>query len=444
MLALTTLAFLAFIGVCSSEPSDCSYAALLTHLNITPANDLLTIMRPVKNWRTPTTVMIDMLLYGILEVDEKSQTLTTHIWIKMTWTNELLTWNFSDFCGIRQIAVPRSRLWIPDIQIAEDASDTSSISESHIVNVYHNGLLMANTRQRLTSTCRLDLKLFPFDSQSCKMSLGSMSSAVDTLILDTTLSDTTLTNISEQTMVTKGEWELNAVEVQKAFFHSNGNQSTLEYTFTISRKPMLYVINLIVPLFYFLILDLASFFISEARGEKLSFKVTVLLSISVLLLILKDMLPSTEQNLPQIASYCVAVFALVGLSVLEAMLVSYLFDLDARCATHCGQEAETVDDGEDIQLEVDYKKEPNDAEEFPQKSDLPLDRSNGRDLLKQLLEEVKAARQKAEKQEKDKMKPGRYRTLAEYIDSVFFTLYFLTVVGYLMYVAIVWVSQVVE
>lgn len=68
----------------------------------------------------------------------------------------------------------------------------------------------------------------------------------------------------------------------------------------MSRKPILYVINLIVPLFYLLVLDLASFFISEARGEKLSFKVTVLLSISVLLLILQDMLPSTEERLPMI------------------------------------------------------------------------------------------------------------------------------------------------
>lgn len=63
---------------------------------------------------------------------------------------------------------------------------------------------------------------------------------------------------------------------------------------------MLYVIIFIMPLFYFLVLDLASFFISEARGEKLSFKVTILLSISVLLLILKDMLPSTEDKLPKI------------------------------------------------------------------------------------------------------------------------------------------------
>lgn len=112
---------------------------------------------------------------------------------------------------------------------------------------------------------------------------------------------------------------------------------------------------------YLLVLDLASFFISVDSGEKFGFKVTVLLSISVLLLILKDILPSTELDLPIIgeqifltssqsltcsvaahvalidlylfipANLCVAVFTLVWLSVLESMLVSFLFKLDDCC-----------------------------------------------------------------------------------------------------------------
>lgn len=69
---------------------------------------------------------------------------------------------------------------------------------------------------------------------------------------------------------------------------------------TLERRPLLYVINFVVPLVYLLVLDLGTFFISESRNEKLSFKVTVLLSISVLLLILKDILPSTEIHLPVI------------------------------------------------------------------------------------------------------------------------------------------------
>lgn len=69
---------------------------------------------------------------------------------------------------------------------------------------------------------------------------------------------------------------------------------------TLERKPFLYIINFIIPLVYLLFLDLASFSISVDSGEKFGFKVTVLLSISVLLLILKDILPSTEVDMPVI------------------------------------------------------------------------------------------------------------------------------------------------
>jgi len=63
---------------------------------------------------------------------------------------------------------------------------------------------------------------------------------------------------------------------------------------------MLYFINLIVPLFFLLVLDLASFFICEAGGEKLSFKVTVLLAVTVMQLILNEILPSSSDKVPLI------------------------------------------------------------------------------------------------------------------------------------------------
>ncbi|XP_035510178.1 5-hydroxytryptamine receptor 3A-like [Morone saxatilis] len=330
MSALRVATFIALIGISSSQTSDCSYLGLLKHLNLTSTNEVLQIMRPVKNWTTSTLVQVDMLLYGILQVDEMSQTVTSHIWIEMSWMNEFLTWNSSDFCGIEKFTVPMSSLWTPDVTILEDASDTSSIYRSPLSQVT-SGWVYTTTRQRLTFTCQMKLKDFPFDTQKCTITFSSMTSDAGVIYLGTVKNDTALTIASETFMVTQGEWEL----------------------IIMMRKPMLYVVILIVPLFYLLILDLASFFISEARGEKLSFKVTVLLSISVLLLILHDMLPSTEENLPMMAVYCVVTFALVGISLLEAMLVSFLFDLDC----YCGQKTRSsVNAQEEIQLEADFDK----------------------------------------------------------------------------------------
>lgn len=122
----------------------------------------------------------------------------------------------------------------------------------------------------------------------------------------------------------------------------------------MKRRPLLYVINFLLPIGFFLTLDLASFFIADHRGEKLGFKVTVLLAISVLLLILNDILPSMSNKTPVIgtdasgggrgrrlpeskgcsallllspaATYCIVIFALMLLSLLETILVTHLMD----------------------------------------------------------------------------------------------------------------------
>lgn len=123
----------------------------------------------------------------------------------------------------------------------------------------------------------------------------------------------------------------------------------------MKRRPLLYVINFLLPIVFFLTLDLASFFIADHRGEKLGFKVTVLLAISVLLLILNDILPSMSNKTPLIgtdararmlphrhtipavplslflaATYCIVIFALMLLSLLETILVTYLMDKNSQ------------------------------------------------------------------------------------------------------------------
>uniref|UniRef100_A0A4W6DVA1 Neurotransmitter-gated ion-channel ligand-binding domain-containing protein n=1 Tax=Lates calcarifer TaxID=8187 RepID=A0A4W6DVA1_LATCA len=371
MSALRTLAFLAFLGVSSSQTLDCSYLGLLSHLNLMTTNEVLSIMRPVKNWTSSTLVELDMLMYGILGVDEKTQTVTSHIWLQMRWKNEFLTWNPSDFCEIYMLTVPRSKLWIPDVNIREDASDTGSVQQSPLVSLYPSGFVYANGRKRLTFTCQLRLFKFPFDTQNCNITFSS------------------------------------ANYDGKSFFTSRICHGA---------------------------------YLSEARGEKLGFKVTVLLSISVLLLILQDMLPSTEDTLPMIANYCVGVFALVGISVLEAMLICFLMDLD----DYLNKKVEkSVNTQVEIQLETSCHKEPAGAEGrgqvSPVKSHLPADCPRDHDLLRLILEEVKAARQEAGRKDEKKKKPGRYERLALIIDPVFFALYLLTIIVFLVFIYHGWV-----
>ncbi|GLD70923.1 5-hydroxytryptamine receptor 3A-like protein [Lates japonicus] len=107
----------------------------------------------------------------------------------------------------------------------------------------------------------------------------------------------------------------------------------------MKRRSVLYIVNFILPVLFFLGLDLASFLISDNGGEKLSFKVTVLLAVTVLQLILNEILPASSNRIPLVAVYCIGIFALMMLSLLETIFVMYLMEKDSA-----SQDSETDED----------------------------------------------------------------------------------------------------
>ncbi|KAM8823986.1 5-hydroxytryptamine receptor 3A [Synchiropus picturatus] len=427
---VAVVALSALVVVSGHLNLNCSYMGLTKYLKLTSATDDLSIIRPVLDWRHATAVSVDMLIYGILGVDEMTQTVTTHVWILVGWTNEILTWNASEFCGISSLSVPRTMIWNPDLYILEDSSDGGTLVKGPMVILDSMGEAASFITGKLTTVCSLNLRLYPFDIQNCNISFMSLSMSEDELQLGLLKEEVIKKQLSSRVLITKGEWELIKMDVLQSSQEGIMNKSQLRYEVTLKRKPMLHIINFIVPLFYLLILDLASFFISHSSGEKLSFKVTVLLSISVLLLILQDMLPSTEDQLPLIASYCIGIFALVGVSLLECMLMCFLCNLDELCAKrsqkrgnsdkdiHTG-EAAVVSEQVDLQLR---KPAP------------PSDR----DLLAMILQEVKTAEEEVVNAEKT---TGCYAKVARIIDVIFFSLYLLTAIVFFTSFYFYWVPS---
>ncbi|MEQ2221900.1 hypothetical protein ILYODFUR_020396 [Ilyodon furcidens] len=76
-------------------------------------------VRPVHNWTSSTTVYIDLILQSVLNVDGKTQTITTSIWYRQIWKDEFLVWDPEDFDGITELSLSSDAIWVPDIIVAE-------------------------------------------------------------------------------------------------------------------------------------------------------------------------------------------------------------------------------------------------------------------------------------------------------------------------------------
>lgn len=94
-------------------------------------------------------LLVNKLITDVSMQDEKFQTLTSQVWLEMVrggaavlfvcsrcttvvvataallsssqfWDNEFLTWEPEEFCGITNLQIPASMLWIPDVNVKEE------------------------------------------------------------------------------------------------------------------------------------------------------------------------------------------------------------------------------------------------------------------------------------------------------------------------------------
>ncbi|XP_048042648.1 5-hydroxytryptamine receptor 3A-like [Megalobrama amblycephala] len=409
--------YLASVGWVSAA-GNCSYKELIEHLGLDNSDVQMTSLRPVRNWTTPTTVFMNLLVTSITEVNEKAQSISTQITVTYGWHNEFTVWNRNDFCGIFLCSVKKDMIWTPDISIIESIKTEFATTECQYVQLQDQGIIVTSNTLALTTACKMNLDQFPFDIQSCNFTLQSPIHSSRELMIRPFSDASFLTLNSKKAFQTQGEWELLSINI------STGNASTLGeeqdqliYTITMKRKPFLYVINFLMPVFYFLVLDLASFFIDSNGGEKLSFKVTLLLAISVLLLLLKDMLPSTANDIPLIGIYCVVIFTLMAISVLETIFVNFLMakgnQTDSAAPVVCTSAlSDTIKD----------TNGPSDS-----MADHSEERPYTLNALKQILMEFQAAAH----QNQQERKPLCWTRVATIIDVIFFVLYITTVIVFL-------------
>ncbi|CAK6969707.1 -hydroxytryptamine receptor 3A-like isoform X1 [Scomber scombrus] len=309
---------------------NCSYQDVLTHLNLTQNNELYSMTRPVKNYKQPTRVSLEVALYAILDVVEKEQKFIPYVWTVMRWHNEYISWDPNEFCGIDNVSLPTNILWQPDLTI-EEMTEKDKAPPSPFLSINDKGYVEVQNDQVLVSTCRMHIYNFPFDIQSCNLSFKSVIHTGGELKLKAVVTSEEATEWSREVMKTQYEWLfINITTTETILDHFGLDQSMIVYTVTMRRRSVLYIINFLLPILFFLCLDFASFLISDNGGEKLSFKITVLLAVTVMQIILNEVLPSSSNRAPLIAIYCIGVFGLMLLSLLETIVVMYLMKKDSE------------------------------------------------------------------------------------------------------------------
>ncbi|XP_028277561.1 neuronal acetylcholine receptor subunit alpha-2-like [Parambassis ranga] len=275
--------------------------------------------RPAQNTTDVVIVKFGLSIAQLIDVDEKNQMMTTNVWLKQEWTDYKLQWSPSDFDNVTSIRVPSELIWVPDIVLYNNADGEFAVTHMTKAQLFHTGRVRWVPPAIYKSSCSIDVTFFPFDHQSCKMKFGSWTYDRAKIDLEPFENTVDLKDYWES-----GEWAIvNAVGTYntKKYDCCHEIYPDITYYFVIRRLPLFYTINLIIPCLLISCLTVLVFYLPSDCGEKITLCISVLLSLTVFLLLITEIIPSTSLVIPLIGEYLLFTMIFVTLSIIITVFV---------------------------------------------------------------------------------------------------------------------------
>ena len=155
-----------------------------------------------------------------------------------------------------------------------------------------------------TTTCEIDITYYPFDQQTCSMNFANWAYRYNQVSLNSTVDKVDTLPYSPN-----GEWDLTHTEtiVSNMVVAPNEMFNGVQFVFHFQRKPLYYVMNVILPAAVMSVLVLLVYWLPPDSGEKVSMAVTLLLSYTVFLLMISENVPRISTSVPLISKFIEAI-----------------------------------------------------------------------------------------------------------------------------------------
>uniref|UniRef100_A0A8D3DU28 Cholinergic receptor, nicotinic, alpha 4b n=1 Tax=Scophthalmus maximus TaxID=52904 RepID=A0A8D3DU28_SCOMX len=272
------------------------------------------LSRPVQN--TSDTVLVHFGLSIAQLIDVYVNTINV---LPQEWNDYKLRWNPEEYENVTSIRIPSEIIWRPDIVLYNNADGDFAVTHLTKAHLFHDGRIKWMPPAIYKSSCSIDVTFFPFDQQSCKMKFGSWTYDRAKIDLINVASD-----VDQMDYWESGEWVIiNAVGKYntKKYECCTEIYADITYYFIIRRLPLFYTINLIIPCLLISCLTVLVFYLPSQCGEKITLCISVLLSLTVFLLLITEIIPSTSLVIPLIGEYLLFTMVFVTLSIVITVFV---------------------------------------------------------------------------------------------------------------------------
>ncbi|XP_060072701.1 neuronal acetylcholine receptor subunit beta-3-like [Ylistrum balloti] len=275
--------------------------------------------RPVYNLSDSINVSLEMFLISIIDLDEVTGTITLNCAISMVWTDDQLVWNQSDFAGITSFVFNSSYVWKPRVYISTSSDDLTDFSfDAFDVRVYSNGTITSTPGRHVRSSCLFDMTKFPSDSQLCTLQVIPWTHPASEMTFIIANPEINLAYYKSN-----GEWDIDWTSVTNNT-DSGTLYSVIDFSIHLTRRSAYFLVSMTTPVLLLCYLNPFVFLLPAPSGERISYTITIFLSLAVYMTIIGD-------NMPQISEPMAGISYFLLVAMLYSSLLILLTIFTLRC-----------------------------------------------------------------------------------------------------------------
>ena len=253
-------------------------------------------VRPVVNWETQTIVELHLSVVAILDFNDVEETISIAGILELSWADEFLIWDQEAFDNLSHISIPQDDVWKPHISLENSVQKLGELgTPSLTVSVLSNGSVEWKPVEVFATACAVDVSKFPFDTQTCSLVFEANGFGKEELEIKAKGSEIEFHDYEG----TSG-WIITSTEIET---HAEDIKTHIVCWLTLERKPIYFVLNIFLPICILSLLNIFVFILPVESGEKVSFVVTVFLSLCVFLTIVSGKMPENSESISLLNAY---------------------------------------------------------------------------------------------------------------------------------------------
>lgn len=251
-------------------------------------------------------IEIPLLEYQTLAVDTKNLRLSSRVKASLEWTDPDLSWDTSIY-PYDEVSMPTKYVWLPELHVTNAITVTKDDTAKDLV-VLSNGTLRHDISMNAEVNCEINLFNYPFAADECPVALHTWfknECGGEMVLREVKMKDGA-----------HGDWK-----TENIYYHQQAdNKNYISVALKIRQNNPF--ITLMLPSILIILADVVSFALPLGGGERNSFKVTLVLSFTMFLIILNEALPGDSTCGPVIKiHFCVCLIILV-FSMLVSMVLT--------------------------------------------------------------------------------------------------------------------------